>query len=252
MRRLSGFTAGSAGLLLLFALPAAADVTLVTHYTFANGDTVTRPSYYTSQRVRTTLPNGAEVIYNHKTDELVYVDHEKKRYWQGRRTLADTLLRPLRAQRAKEAGDSLASESTDQWRNLYRALTDSVRLVKTDQRRTIAGYPTVEWVVTAGSVLRQERWIARALDVPDFSPELQNVVISSVMDPLGRGLMRLMLQARELDGLPLAGRIEFTTLSRSGVVTWETLRVIPTKIPDGAWGPPGDYQRWEPEKTDGP
>jgi hypothetical protein len=207
VRRLSaGFAAAAAGLLLLVALPAAGDVTLITHYTFANGDTLTRPSYYTSQRVRTTLPNGAEVIYNHKTDELVYVDHAKQRYWQGRRSLADSLLRPLRAERAQEVGDSLRSESTGRWREVYQALTDSVRLEKTDQSRKIAGYPTSEWVLTAGSYLRWERWIARALDVPNFSPELQNVVVSSIMDPLGRGLMRLMVQGRETEGLPLAGR----------------------------------------------
>jgi len=248
VRRLStGFAAGAAGLCLLVALPAAADITLITHYTFANGDTLTRPSYYTSQRVRTTLPNGDEVIYDHKADELVYVDHAKQRYWQGRRSLADSLLRPLRAERAKEAGDSLASEATDRWRNIYKALTDSVRLEKTDQSRKIAGYPTSEWVLTAGSYLRWERWIARALDVADFTPELQNVVISSAMDPLGRGLMRLIVQGRETEGLPLAGRIEFTTLTRQGVVIWETLRVIPTKIPNDAWMPPSGYQRWEPE-----
>jgi len=248
VRRLSaGFAAGSAGLLLLLAHPAAADITLVTHYTFANGDTITRPSYYTTQRVRTTLPNGAEVIYNHKTDELIYVDHAKERYWQGSRSRADSLLRPLRAERAQEVGDSLRSESTDRWRNIYGALTDSVRLQKTDQSRTIAGYPTSEWVLTAGSYLRWERWIARALDVPDFSPELRNVVVSSVMDPLGRGLMRLMVQGRETEGLALAGRIEFTTLAQQGVVIWETQRVIPTKIPNDAWVPPAGYQRWEPE-----
>jgi hypothetical protein len=249
VRRLSaGFAAGAAGLLLLLllALPAAADITLVTHYRFANGDTLTRLSYYTSQRVRTTLPTGDEVIYNHKTDELVYVDHAKQRYWRGRRTLADSLLRPLRAERAQEVGDSLRTGTTDRWRDIFDALTDSVRLEKTNQSRKIAGYPTSEWVLTAGSYLRQERWIARSLDVPNYGPELQNVVISSVMDPLGRGLMRLVVQGREIEGLPLAGRIEFTTLSQQGVVMWETLRVISTKVSDEVWAPPAGYQRWEP------
>jgi hypothetical protein len=59
--------------------------------------------------------------------------------------------------------------------------------------------------------------------------------------------MRLMLQGRDIDGLPLAGRIEFTTLTGSGVVTWETTEVLSTKVPDAAWAPPAGYSRWEPK-----
>jgi len=245
--RFHGLAAGLAGLLLLLlALPAMADITVISRYTFANGDTLTRASYFSTQRMRTTLPNGDEIIYDHSADRIALVDHAGKRYWEGPRAQADSIARRIRAERGKALFKTVTPEMQAQVNEIYTALTDLVHLESTGRDRKIARYPCSEWVLTAGPYLRQERWVARSLSLPDFGPEVQNVVMASILDPLGSALMKLVIQARAVDGLTLAGRIGFKTLSQEGEMSWEALNVISGKISRQAWVVPQDYQRWQP------
>jgi hypothetical protein len=122
-----------------------------------------------------------------------------------------------------------------------------VKVRWTEEQRKIAGYPCSEWQLTAGRYLYQERWVARALSVPDFSPEVEKVVMASITDPVGRGLMKLVLQGRRVDGLTLAGTIRFRTLGQEGTMSWEALRVDTHPIAPAAWEVPHGYQRWTPK-----
>jgi hypothetical protein len=245
-RRYQGIAAGLAGLLLLIASPVAADITVISHYAFTNGDTLTRASYYTTRRIRTTLANGDEIIYDHSARRIALVDHATKRYWEGPRTQADSIAMRIRAERVKAVAPPATPELWAQWTDIYSALTDSVRFGATGNQRKIAGYPCSEWVLTAGPYLRQERWVARALAEPDFSPEVQKVVLASILDPLAGELMTLVLQAYAVDGLTLAGRMSFKTLAQEGEMSWEALKVVSGRIPPQAWAVPRDYERWEP------
>jgi hypothetical protein len=257
-RRLLGFAAGLAALLSLHARVTRADITVVGHYQFANGDTLTRASYYTNRWMRTTLPNGNEVVYSRDSDRITLIDHAGRRYWEGPRAKADSVTRRMRAERAKEMAESATPEDQQKRNAIFAALTDSVRLESTGKTEKICGYPSSEYVLTAGPYLRQERWIARSIAVPDFSDEVQNVVIATITDPLARGLMTLIVQTRSADskdimnqgaaqpGLALRGRIRYKTLSQEGQMSWEAVRVLSTKIPETAWLPPRDYIRWTP------
>jgi hypothetical protein len=234
--------------LLAFALtaPAAADVTVTGRYTLANGDTLTRTSYYTSKRVRTTLPNGDEVIYDDAAKRIALIDHSGKRYWEGPKSEADSVAGRIRAERMRAASEALTPESREAINRLYNAVTDSVQVVKTGRSRKIAGYTCSQWVLTAGHLLTQERWVARALDVPDFSSELEKVVLATVADPVGSGLMKLVLQSRSMDGLGLAGDIQFHTMRQQGTMSWEAVKVGYDKVPPEAWQMPEGYQLWQP------
>ena len=218
--RFHALAAGLAGLLLALAVPAAADITVVGRYTMLNGDTLTWSSYYTSKKVRTLLPNGDEVIYDAKAKRVALVDHARRLFWEG----------PL-----AEADNSV-----------YTELTENVKVEASGRSRKIAGYPCSEWILTAGPYLRQERWLARSLSMPDFGPELEKVVQAATLDPLGRGLMKLVVQARSANGLALAGRMSVKTFDHQGEMTWEAVKVIATKIPETAWALPAGYQRWAP------
>ncbi|MGH7741408.1 MAG: hypothetical protein ACRENS_05235 [Candidatus Eiseniibacteriota bacterium] len=231
----------------MLAAPAAhADLTVIGHYKMANGDTLTRASYFTGRRVRTMLPNGVEIVYNHSARRVALIDHAGRRYWEGPLEQADSIASRIRAERMRAVAESITPETQGQVNEIYAALGDSVRVVKTDRTRKIAGYSCSEWVLTAGPYLRQERWVARAMSVPDFSSEVEKVVLASALDPMGAGLMNLVLKARSMDGLGLAGTLTFKTMRQSGVMSWEAQRVLTSKIPDSAWSMPEGYQRWTP------
>ena len=236
----------SAVLAVTLTSPAAAAVTVVGHYTMANGDTLTRTSYYTTRQVRTTLPNGDELIYDHDARRIALIDHAGKRYWEGPRAQADSIATRIRAERMRAVAASVTPETQEALNRIYNALTDSVHVVKTGRTRKIAGYSCSEWVLTAGHLLQQERWVARALDVPDYSSEIEKVVMASMLDPLGAGLMQLVLRARRMDGLGLGGRIVFHTVRQQGEMSWEAMSVSSARIPPDAWKVPEGYQRWQP------
>src|SRR5262249_51676071 len=71
------------------ARPAAADITVITRYSFINGDTLTRASYYAPKRVRVTAPDGKEFMFNRDNDSVTVINHAAKTYWTGPRALAD-------------------------------------------------------------------------------------------------------------------------------------------------------------------
>jgi hypothetical protein len=240
--------AGVAGLLLA-AVPALADITVIARYTLMNGDTLTRASYYTSKQIRTTLPNGIELIYDEAGRRTALIDHLNHRYWEGPRQMADSIASAIRAERSQALQGLVAPEVRN---SIYSALSDSVHQDQTGEARTIAGYPCNEWVLTAGSYLRQERWVARSLSMPNFGPEIEKVVLASVVDPVGRGLMKLVLQARRVNGLTLAGMIRYHTPTQDGTMSWEALQVLSAKLPPETWAVPAGYERWEPKGSRAP
>jgi hypothetical protein len=245
-RRLHAFAAGWVGLSLLIALPATADITVIGHYTFANGDTLTRASYYTSKRIRTTLPNGDEIIYDHSAKQIALVDHAKKQYWKGPKVQADSIATRIRSARAKAMNESVTPDERAQWTEVYDALGSGVSFAPTGVDRKICGYACTEWVLMAGTYMTQQRWVARALAMPDFSPEIEKTVLASMLDPVGSGLMKLVLQGHVTNGLTLAGRIQFKTLKQHGEMSWEAVQVLSGTIPPEAWEVPKDYQPWQP------
>ena len=223
-----------------FAFPAAADITVTTHYTFLGGDTLTRDSYYSNKRIRVTGPDGKEFMFNSKTDTVTVIDHAGKRYWTGPRALADSLAAKLIA--ANRAGvPEEATADPVAWSEKLEQFNNSIKIEPAGQDRKIAGYPTNLWILTAGDYLRSERWIARSLYIPDFGPEMQKTVLATIKDPMGRALMRLMIGSRDKEGLALAGSTNFRTLDKAGVFQFEALKVKSGSIPKTAWDLPAGY-----------
>jgi hypothetical protein len=70
--------------------------------------------------------------------------------------------------------------------------------------------------------------------------------MAAILDPLGSGLMKLVLQARTMDGLGLAGALTYKTVRQQGEFSWEAVSVSSAKIQPEAWKVPDGYQRWQP------
>ena len=227
-----------------FALPAMADVTVLARYTLVNGDTLTRASYYSSRRVRVTAPDGKEFIYDSKSDQVTVINHPDNVYWTGPLSQADSIAtRMLNASR-REIG-KVATQDLEAWTAKIQSFNDSIKVTRTEKTSKIAGYPTTQWLLSAGPYMQHERWVARSLAVANYGPELEKVVMASIMDPLGQVLMKMLIGLRSADGLPLAAKTSFRTPSRSGSFSFEAVRVIGTSIPATAWEIPKDYARIE-------
>jgi len=226
------------------ALPAAADITVMTHYTLVDGDTVTRASYYTRKQVRVTAPDGREFMFHASNKTVTVIDHKTRRYWTGPRSQADSIARRIIAEN-REGVVEMAAADPVAWGEKVKAFNDSIKVFSTYKSRKIAGYPCDQWMLTAGSYLTNERWIARSLSTANYGPEMEKVVMASIKDPLGRQLMRMMIDARTKAGLPLAGHATFRTLSREGSFSFEAVSVNTKPVSASAWQVPAGYTRIE-------
>ena len=224
------------------ALPAAADLTVTTHYTLIDGDTLTRASYYTRKRIRVTSVDGREYMFHAGGDTVTVIDHKTRRYWTGPRSQADTIAQRIIA--GNRAGiTEMAAADPVAWGEKVSAFNQSIKIAPTYKSRRIAGWPCDQYMLTAGDYLTNERWIARGLSTSNYGPEMQKVVIAGIKDPLGRQLMRMMIDARVKPGLPLAGRATFKTLSQEGSFAFEAVDVSTKSVPKSAWEIPADYTR---------
>lgn len=221
------------------ALPAAADYTVVFKYTLIGGDTLTRANYYTNRRMRVTSPDGREFMFDRKSDSVTVINHKARTYWTGKRAVADTIAH--RIIKGNRIGVAEMAADTAKWNAMVTAFNDSIRVVRTYEQKKIAGITCDQYVLTAGSYLTNVRWIARSVDVANYGPELEKVVMASIKDPLGRQLMRLLIAARTKDGLPLAGRATFRTHGSSGNFQFEAVRLKSGEVPSVAWKIPDGY-----------
>ncbi len=222
------------------ARTAAADITVITHYTLINGDTLTRASYYTSKRSRVTAPDGKEFMFNRDNDSVTVINHAARIYWTGPRARADSIAQRMIEHNRKQVAEN-ATQDPEAWRAKVAAFNDSIRVNATGKTKMVAGYPCDQFVLNAGHYMTSDRWIARALKVPNYGPEMQKIVMSTIADPLGRVLMRMLIDMRTKNGLVLAGTTTFTTLTQSGSFSFEAVRVLSTPIPKETWDVPPDY-----------
>jgi hypothetical protein len=227
---------------LAVAGPAAADVTVVNRWILLNGDTLTRANYFSQNRVRVTSPDGREYMFSTKGDTVTVIDHATRRYWTGPRSRADSLASRIMADN-REGVPEMAQTDPVAWAERIQAFNDSIHIEQVHKQRKIAGQPADLRKLTVGSYLYNEQWNARSLTFPNYGPELQKAVMSSIKDPLGRALMALIIDSKEGQGTALANRTTFRTLTREGSFEFEAQRVSGDKIPASAWTIPVGYER---------
>jgi len=228
------------------ALPATADVTVVGKYTFVNGDTATRTSYYSRKRARAVAPNGMELIYDTQLGRVTIIDPAQRRYYSGTIAEADSLAEKILLRRKAELRPKIEA-NREKWAQMVSTFNDSIRVDKDEVTiRKIAGYPCNRWTIWAGSYMKHERWSARGLSVPNFAPDAERIVMALTLDPLGSQLMKLMLQMRSQPGLVLQASTDFHTPTQKGSFSWKALSVGSAQIPDSAWSVPTGYTRVQP------
>ena len=225
---------------LCLALPAAADITVLARYTLINGDTLTRPSYYSTRRSRVTAPDGKEMIYDSKDRQLTIIDHAGKRFWTGPLERADSLADQVLAAGRKEIA-KVANADREAWVERVQKFNESIHLENTQEVKKIAGYPSTKWTLSMGEYLQHERWVARSIVVANYGPEVQKAAMALAVDPLGRVLLKALIGMREADGLPLVTKTSYKTLTQSGTFGYETIQVIGKSVPASAWTVPEGY-----------
>lgn len=227
-----------AAALVALARAASADVTIVGRYTFVNGDTTTRASYFSTRRIRVSTPDGREVVFDSKTQRLTLIDPARKVYWMGPLASADSIVDVIDGSRWQALLRHADGEVKAEWARDMQFPPDSVVVRNPFGTRTIAGYPCNLWTIRAGSLMHGEHWVAYALDTDDFEQNMQDVMLAAFRDPVARCLMAMYWDSRATDGLPLESTVTFDSPTQRGTFHWQAVAVSDQRIPESAWAPP--------------
>ena len=244
MRRNFGLWVGVASALVLSAArPARADITVIGRYTFVNGDTATRVSYFTSRRIRFSTPDGREVVLDTKNQRVSVIDHRRRVYWDGALARADSVVDIADGTRwdmlLRNASDELKTE----WASEMGFPAESIQVEDGFKTRMIAGYPCNRWTVRAGSFVTMERWMAASLAVDSYDQTTSDIVMAAILDPVARAVMGMFWQLEDTDEFCLGASLTLDTPMQHGTFRWEAVKVIGAKIPATAWLVPRDYAR---------
>jgi hypothetical protein len=223
--------------------PASADITVVGHYTFVNGDTATRASYFTSRRIRVSTPDGREVIFDSKGMRITLIDHQRRIYWDGPLARADSIVDVTDGSRWDFMLRNATSELKAEWAQDMAFPADSIRVDDGFKTRMIAGYPCNRWTVRAGSHMALERWTAASLAIEPYDEATADVALAAVLDPIARAIMGMFWKLQDETGLCLAASMTFSTPTQQGDFHWEAVGVIGSRIAISAWAVPRGYQR---------
>ncbi len=231
-----------AGLAVLFAGPARAELTVIGRYVF-DRETLIRPLYFSTRHVRVSTPDGREVVFDSHTGHVTLVDHAGRVYWSGPLARADSIAAMLDVARwdmcLRLASDTVHPE----WVRDVALLGDSARAAGETGMRMIAGYPCDPVLAGAGAPARVPGWVAPVPVEDDRRAGIGDQVLSAVLNPARQAVMGMFWQTEIADALPLAATMTFDTPTRHARFQWHAVQVIAAQVPDSTWQPPAGYRR---------
>ena len=226
--------------------PARADITVHCKFQFLNGDTLTRANYYDESRVRMTMSDGNEIIYDAKAKEVVFLNHAKKQFWKGPLTLANAIVDSLANERY-QAFLSASPEQQQKWFAFVNKFNESLKSEPLEYVKKIAGRDCAGYTISTGKIMVHTRWIARGIPMPDYLPELEKLALLPTVDPAGRAIVQLIARAEKGNGLPLGASTEIHTMTQNGKFSWEAYTLdMRRDIPDTVWQVPAGYEEIKP------
>jgi hypothetical protein len=112
-----------------------------------------------------------------------------------------------------------------------------------DGEKKFAGKRCRGWEISAGQTFVHTRWIADDVKVPDFTEEVNRILLLPALDPVGRSIGRILLQARgTAKGAILASYTKISTPTQKLSFSFEARRIATTAIPDSVWAVPKGYE----------
>ncbi|MER3447069.1 MAG: hypothetical protein C4291_09590 [Candidatus Dadabacteria bacterium] len=215
---------------------------------------VSSTNYFSRNRFK-AVQDGSILIINYNTDRIFVSDRYRKLYWSG--TIDEYIngIRDYMAQAKRQMEESMKDMPSEQRRAIEEEMRESggpigsghVRIEKTSDRQTIAGYRATKYIVYLGENSYQEIWISEDLDISkdmdmkkieDFQNRI-NRTVGSVYSKGANVEESSEYQSLFEKGYPL--KIVHVVGQNRGVI--EVTDVKETGIPDREFEVPESYTR---------
>ncbi|MGH9889047.1 MAG: DUF4412 domain-containing protein, partial [bacterium] len=218
--------------LVVPALAAAEDLTLVSKMTSGKGLSTTSTQYLSASKVRTG-DGDMDTIMDFGSGKLVMVNNKKKEY-------SETTLEEIRAAMQKLEASMAGNPMMEK---MMGAVGD-VTVQKGNAPRKIAGYDTEHYIITMGENFREEIWAAPALTPPMQYFDARNAMYVA-MGPMGKRFQKIGDEMRKIKGFPLATTTSMKMMMVKQDTISEVTEVRKGPIPASAFEVPADYKKVE-------
>ncbi len=209
---------------------AAEDMTIVSTVSASKGAPRTSTQYFTDTKVR-TADGSADTIYDTVAGKMVFIDHNKKVYWE-------TSL--------EEIAGAFAELRTLLEQNpiLEKMLPGDaeVTVTKTGQSREIAGYACNEYVVAMGQTFVFRLWSAPGLRVSAQANQARKAFYAT-MGPMAGRIEKLIDKMQEVEGFPLETHFKTKIMGMDFETNSVATEVRLGPVPANAFDPPTGYKQ---------
>jgi hypothetical protein len=235
--------------LWLCTLPALADdLTITSKVVASKGQPATSTVYMTAGKMRTTGAN-ADVIMDVASGKLVVIDNAKKQYWEATREEMNAAM--------QTASDAMTRASEQMKQNPQAAkmmeglmgnMAGQVSVQKGTGSRKIAGYTCDEYVLSMGTMMKQQMWVTTEL-VPPMSIAQYATAQKALFagSPLGSSMTKAMDEMSKVKGFPLATTTTISMLGQNQETSSEAIEIKKGPVPESVFTIPQGYS-----KTDSP
>jgi hypothetical protein len=233
MRNLVRNVALAGGLVMAGGLATAEDLTIVSRTSVGDKPSTTT-SYFTAGKFRTG-DGTVDTIADIGSGQMSFVDHKKKEYWQTSQAEIQATFAQLDEQMKAMGGAGGLMEK------MMGGPMPEVVVTKGTNARTIAGYPTEHWIVTAGD-WKYELWAASGLELPSSYWQAAKAPFAT-MGPLGRRFSKMFDAMGQVKGFPLASNFTYKMMGKTVASSTEATEVKKGAIAATAFDVPAGYKK---------
>lgn len=218
-------------LLTLLATSALAEDLTVIYEVTTNGDPITTSQVVTDSKVRTS-DGTTDTIFMIDSGEMIFIDHRKQEFYK-------TSIQEMNAKFA-EMDESLGSNPMV--RRMMMGKAGEVKVEEGPEPQTIGDYYCTHYVVTMGKGMRWDIWATPSLEAPRPYWDARKLSYAS-MGPVGARFKAMLEAMREIEGFPLATKVEAKVMGIRSNSESRAVEVRLGEVAEDAFDVPEGYRQ---------
>ncbi len=216
---------------LAAAIPAAAeDLTIVSKVTGPKGTAPTSTQYIAAHKIRTS-DGRTDTIIDVASGRMIHIDNKKKVYWET--TLAEMQAQFAEIEQMMKDNPMMAT--------MFGNVT-AVDVTKGSGSGDFAGYSCQWYEMTLGQKMRFDICAAPGLEAPYSYYDARKMAYAT-MGPMASRFEKMWDEMKEVEGFPVATRIDFKMMGMDLDSSSEATEVRKGPIPDDTFEPPAGYKK---------
>jgi len=238
-----------AGLVAAFAAYATAeDLTIVSKVTSGDKPAETRTSWISSDHIRVQNADGGEFMAEYATGNITVVDGRKKEYFVMTRQEIEAVSTQMQAQ-MKEMEAKMQSLPPEVREKMAGAMgggfAQAVDVKKGTGGRTVAGYSCENWIVSVGTMVKNEQCITTQIEFPMPAYDAMKSFSAGfgASNPMMKSMGQVYEKFKQMKGFPVYSSSTTNVLGKSMTTVTEVAEVKKGAIPASTWEIPAGYKK---------